>query len=132
GQGDDPLAVERRPPEVLLDAGAEAGERLAEGDHPGVLQPVPVGLPVGVVAVLLAAARVAAGGLEVAARVGADPHVLPRGRDHERLDAGPLRFGYERAVGGVVREAPAAADAPEAGVGVGDVDEPGLPGGLRR
>jgi hypothetical protein len=40
-----------------------------------------------VVAVLLAALRVAPGRLQVAALVGADPHVGPRGRDRERFDA---------------------------------------------
>ena len=42
--------------------------------------------PARVVAVLLATARVAAGGLDVAVRVRADPDVGPGRRDRERLD----------------------------------------------
>src|SRR4051812_36571584 len=43
--------------------------------------------PVGVVSVLLASARVPPGGLQVAARVGADPDVVVRGRNGELRDA---------------------------------------------
>ena len=50
-----------------------------------------VGAPVRVIAVLLAAARVAAGRLQVAARIGADPDVGPRRRHRQPGDPLQLR-----------------------------------------
>jgi hypothetical protein len=69
-----------------------------------------------VVAVLLASRGVGPGGLEVATGVGADPHVLPRGRDPELRD--PLeRLGLVDALAVVVDvgEPAPPADAPDSG-----------------
>src|SRR6201999_971964 len=57
----------------------------------------------------LAAGHVPPDHLEMAARVGADPHVLPRRRDHQRLDA------LDR--GTVVQRLAVGADVPETGAG---------------
>ena len=81
-----PLAAEVAARHVLVDPLADLRQRRAEGDHPVVLGLVAHRLPSRVVAVLLAAARVAAGGLQVAVRRRADPHVRPRRRDRQRLD----------------------------------------------
>src|SRR5262245_5668925 len=67
--------------------------------------------PARVVQVLPATAVVAAGGLDVAGRVRADPHVLPGRRDHQIADAlQDLGVGHALAVGVEVLEplAPAA------------------------
>lgn len=40
------------------------------------------------VAILLAASRVASGGLQMTVLYGADPHIGPRGRNHQRPNAG--------------------------------------------
>ena len=80
--------------------------------------------PVGVIAVLLAAARVAAGRLEVAVRARADPDVLVRRRDREGADALQLgRLAHPLAVGADVGEVVADADAPDAGRLVADPDQ---------
>src|SRR4029079_19622315 len=91
----------------------------------------------GVVAVDLAALRVAAGRLEVAERVGADPDVLPGRRNRERPD--PLQrlaAGDPPSVGVDVGEAPAGAAAIDAGLRIGRVAETsarlGLVGHARR
>src|SRR5690606_39512177 len=55
------------------------------------LEPIALLAPLRMVEVLRAARRVDAGRLDVAVGVGADPHLGPRGRDHERLDALPQR-----------------------------------------
>src|SRR2546425_12706621 len=71
--------------------------------------------PARVIPVLFAAACIAAGRLQMAARIGTDPHVGPRRRDDERLD--PLELGAIRnrpAVRVDVAEPFACADAADA------------------
>ena len=68
------------------------------------------------IAVLLAAARVASGRLQVAVRARADPDVLVRRRDRERADALQLgRVAHPLAVGADVGEVVADAEAADAG-----------------
>jgi len=79
-----------------------------------------------VVAVLLAAARVARGRLDVAVGIGTDPDLGPRRRDGERVD--PLALAPIRdaqTVGQVVGPAGADALARDAALVVGDVAQPG-------
>src|SRR5204863_8464424 len=79
-----------------------------------------------VVAVLLAPARVARGGLDVAVRIGADPDLDPGRRDGERVEALALdRIADRRALRRVVAPAGAAALARDAAHAVGDVAQPG-------
>src|SRR6185503_21217947 len=65
----------------------DARQGAREGAHPAVLGVVAHFAPARVIAVLLAAARIAAGRLEVAIAVRADPHLFPGRRNRERLDA---------------------------------------------
>ena len=65
---------------------AGPGERAPEGEHPVELLGITAGPPVGVVEVLPSPGRVGADGLQVPVGIGTDPHVLPRGRDHQRPD----------------------------------------------
>src|SRR5262249_6267983 len=68
-------------------AAANARYRAAEREHPAVLDLVAHLSPALVIAILSAAARIAADRLQVAVGIGADPHVGPRRRDGEPLDA---------------------------------------------
>src|SRR5947208_3069811 len=52
--------------------------------------------PIGVVLVLLSSAGIAADGLDVAARIGADPDVLPRRRNGQGANAGERRVIMDR------------------------------------
>ena len=72
--------------------------------------------PTRVIAVLLAAARVAPGRLQVTAGIRADPHIGPRRRDDQRLDPCQLgRRGNRAAVRPDVANACRRANAPDAG-----------------
>src|SRR5690606_12207939 len=75
------LAVDRRP---------DRAQRAPEAREPDELLAVPVRAEVRVVAVLLAAARVAPGRLQVAARVRAEPHPAVGRRHGERVEARDL------------------------------------------
>ena len=68
--------------------GSKVGQSARELDHVIELLLVPPQPPHVVVAVLAPAPGVDADGLDVAAVVGADPHVLPRRRDGQGADAG--------------------------------------------
>ena len=67
------------------------GSDLAEGQHPAELGLVPHLPPLRMVAVLFPAARVAAGGLDVAVGRGTDPDVGVRRWNGERPGSGPAR-----------------------------------------
>src|SRR5690606_6942261 len=88
GDGEDFAQGELLKAQVAVDGLADAWEGAAEGDGAMVAGLVAGGLPLGVVAILLAAAGVAAGGLHVAVGVGADPDAGPGGWDGEGADAG--------------------------------------------
>src|SRR5205085_10713631 len=80
--------------------------------------------PLGVVAVLLAAARIAPGRLQVSVRQRADPDLLVGGRDRQRPDAAQILFAaHALAVGPDVGEGIAFADAPDSGYVVADPDQ---------
>src|SRR5262249_22763509 len=112
---------------------ADDGEGLAEELHAFVLGFVADFSPAGMIAALLAAFGVAAGGLEGCVGAGAGPDVGPCGRDDEGLDTGDEDLvGDEFAVGVEELEALAATFAGEAGHFVGDVAKAGEFGGLYR
>src|SRR5439155_18702208 len=73
--------------QIGVGARADARQRARERDETAVLRFVAHFAPARMVAVLLAAARVAAGRLQMAGRDRANPDVGPRGRDRERFDA---------------------------------------------
>ena len=73
-------------PQVHCDPISEIGERGAERLESSELRAVPSLAPDVVIAILPSTGGVGAGRLQVAVGVGADPHVLPRGRDRERTD----------------------------------------------
>src|SRR5688572_29975509 len=73
--GDDLFPGEAVLAQILIDALANARQRAPERDHVLVFRLVADLPPFGVIAVLLATARIAAGGLDVAVRRGADPDV---------------------------------------------------------
>src|SRR6185436_13697951 len=86
-----------------------------------------------VVAVLLAAFAVAAGGLQVAVRERADPHVAPRRRNGERADARELLLVLDLlAVHADVAKAAAVTQATDSGARVEDVLQPGVGRRLHR
>jgi hypothetical protein len=92
--------------EIGLHPPAQRGQRVRELDHVLELLQVALAAPFVVVAVLLAPGGVGAGGLQVAERVGADPHVLPGRRDAERADPGEhVGVGHPAAVAVAVLEA---------------------------
>ena len=72
---------------MAFDPLADIRQGFAERGEALVLGSITYFAPPRVVEVLLAAARVASGGLNVALRIGTDPNVGPRGRDHQMPDA---------------------------------------------
>jgi hypothetical protein len=120
--------------EVGAGALADLRQRLGEGEQPSVLHLVARVAPPRVIAVLLAAARVAPGRLHVAARIGADPDVGPRRRDRERVDALNLRAIGDGAAARVdIAESAQAAQPPDAGRAlIADVAQAGGLGGVGR
>ena len=91
-------------------AGGAAGSDSREAHHPLELLAVAALAPARVVQVLPAAGGVDAGGLKVAERVRAQPHVLPRRRHGELADPIEDCLGLDRAaVLVLVAEAPAPA-----------------------
>lgn len=95
---------------------ADGGQGLAEIQHTLVLRTVAYFPPALMVAVLLAAPVVAAGRLDVALGVGADPDVGIGRRDRERLDAAQRLLVLDgRSVGIAEAETLAGLAPPDAG-----------------
>src|SRR5690606_25461542 len=94
---------------------------------------VPAGRPALVIAVLLAALRVAARGLQVAVLVRANPHIGPGRRDAQRPDAFAGGCRGDLPAGGIdVPAAPWRTPAPDAGLEVAAMDQRSTPNGVRR
>ena len=93
--------------EIARHLRADDRQRLSERQHVLVLVLVAHRPPAGVVAILFPAARVAAGGLDVAVRIGADPDILVGRRDRQLADA--------RDRGGIADRAAACIDEAEPG-----------------
>src|SRR5688500_9915194 len=72
---------------VAAQPAAQGRQVFAEFAHAAELVAVTQAAPVRMVAILLAAARIATGGLQVAARIGTDPDIAPRRRYRELADA---------------------------------------------
>jgi len=107
---------------VLLYLAAQLRQRGAECNHAREFIVAAHLLPARVVAVLFAAAGIAPGGLQVPARVRADPDILVGGRDAQARNAGQLGRTPQLLTGGaLIDEAAAAASAANARQLVGDV-----------
>src|SRR5207247_631470 len=117
--------------QIALHALADLGEGLAELEHAAEFRLVARLAVQGMVAVLLAAARIARSRLDVPFGVRAYPDVGPGRGNRERVD--PLALGLARdalALRPVVSPALSRTLAPDAGEAVGDVVEPGAEGRL--
>ena len=131
--GDHLLAPEPAAAEIGLDGAAQPRQRAGEVDQVGVFHLVAAGGPAVVVAVLLAAAGVLAGRLQVAVVAGGDPDVGPGRRHRQRGDAVEDRgIGDGAAVRPDVGEAAAGAAAADARLGVAAVGQRDVAGGRAR
>jgi hypothetical protein len=111
-------------PQVVLDAAPDHGQHSSEGDHSGKFVLIADGAVRGMVAILLAAAGSATGGLKMPVGRRADPDLGPRGRNGEGTDAGKLSLAAQRlAIRTDVTEGLAAPDALDAGSRPVDVAE---------
>jgi hypothetical protein len=111
--------------DVLLDVLAHLPQHVAQLDHPLELRVIAVRAKVRMVAVLLAAARVARRDLQMSFRDRTDPHVAPRGRNHQRAKATNVRaLADDAAVRIDVREAPAGSAPADARLRVRHVSQP--------
>ncbi|MCW0466763.1 hypothetical protein NB705_003836 [Xanthomonas sacchari] len=116
---------------VATQAPAQPRQGLAEGDDALELAVAAHLRPVDVVAVLLAPARVAAGGLQVAVVARADPHFGVGRRDRQLADAlQGGRIAHRAAVRQTVAEPLAGAAADDARLLVADIDQARAAGGL--
>src|SRR4030095_11024625 len=114
--GEHLLAWEAGLAQVGRRALADARARLGALDQASVLHCIGDAAPARMVAVLFAAARVAAGRLNMAERIGTDPHIGPSRRDRERFDPLDLgAIGDRAAVPIDVTESPQRAEPADAG-----------------
>src|SRR4051812_42496526 len=99
GRGEDLFARKPFLAKVRRGAPPNAPERLRKRRQAAVLELV-AHLPESrVIPILLTAARVAAGGLQMASRLGANPDFSPRWRNDERLDAGEIGAAHLSTIG---------------------------------
>ncbi len=120
------LARQAVAPHVGIEPRADLRQRPTENQHAVELVRVAHRAPLGVVAVLLAPAVVAAGRLDVAARMRADPDVGPGRRDRERAQPADLGGLLDRpALRVAIAEGAARAPAGDPGHAVGDVAKAG-------
>src|SRR5690606_5902064 len=98
-RGYDALITEAASAQIGLHLQTQAGQDLGEVSEGFELGEVTLLGPVGMVAILLAAALIPAGGLDMAAGIGADPHITPCRRNGEGADAGNGGLVGARAVG---------------------------------
>ena len=136
--GQHPRPRQRRRLQIAHHATTKDRQRAPEGEESAVLGRVTHLRPSRVIAILLASALVAAGGLHVAVGALADPDARPGRRDHQRADARERRGVADDAALRIAIDRPLATDlSRDARLVVRDVaqvDEFGrvLPGGLLR
>jgi len=127
------LARHARALEISIASLSDLWQDLGEGEHAVVLDRVAHFAPASVVAVLLPAAGVTAGRLQMTAGVGADPDVGPGRRDRQPLDpADDLLVTDQAAVTTEITEGLAGALPADSRAEVGDVAKPGGPRRLHR
>jgi hypothetical protein len=123
-RGEDLLARQAGASDVLLHLTADARQCLAEGEHVGEFGFVAQLAPARVVDVLLAPSRIATHGLDVAVRIGADPHARPCRRNAQRLEARErVGIADDPTVGIAVDEAFARAVPRDPGRAIADITE---------
>jgi len=123
----DLLARQAGQRQVAAQPSPQPGQRLPERDQAHELAAIAEDAPARVVAILLAPPRVAAGRLQVTARIAADPHLGVGRRHRQRADARQLcGVADPCAVGIEVDEARPAAPAADTGRVVAHVDQAGL------
>ena len=115
-----------RPGEIVAQRRAELRQRRAEVGEAVELRAVTDLAPPRVVPVLLAAAGVPARRLQVPSRIRADPHIGPGRRNGEAVDPLPVRSAHGAAGRSGVGEPTTTSLAPDAGLGVHDVAQPGV------
>src|SRR5690606_38898954 len=116
-------------PQVAPEAATQAGQGIGEFRKPRKPRLAPQLLPLRVVAILLAPARIASGGLKVPAFTGADPHRGPCRRNGQCPDACKLAVVADAgAIGRAVAETATTATPADARLAVVDVAQPGLRG----
>src|SRR5688572_5198233 len=130
--GEDLLAGQAWFRQICGGARPYPGQRGSELQHAVVLRLVARRTPIGVIPVLLAAARVASCRLQVPARIGADPDVRPRGRDRQLRNPLQLRGAPDSPALTVILEAETAHPASDAGTIVGDIAKTRGAGRLNR
>src|SRR5258708_34312196 len=85
--GEDALTRQASKREIRLDAGADARQDAGEEQHAPVLRLVAHAAPARMIAVLLAAPRIAPDRLNMAVGIRADPNIGPGRRHRKRPDA---------------------------------------------
>ena len=129
--GDDLLLAEGVTAKIGLDLGADRRQGAAEGGHAGELGLVARRPPARVIAVLLAAPGVAAGGLDVAERVSANPDLFVGRRNGQFLDPGDhRRIGDQPAVRVDIDEAAVQSSSADARFVVVHIAKAGFEGGV--
>ena len=128
-RGYDALARQLALAQVPVKPLADGGQRARELGQAEILHLVAARRPALMVAVLLAAALVAPGRLQVAVGVSADPDVRPGRRNRQHADAVErCGIAHRAAVDLLVAEALAAPPTPDARFGVADIGQGRLPG----
>src|SRR5438270_2589708 len=86
-RGEHPLSRQTAPPEIGFDALPDGRQNPAKRQHLAVFRLVANLAPTRVIAVLLAAALVPSGRLDMAVWIGTDPYRSPGGRNRQRTNA---------------------------------------------
>ena len=116
---------------IFPDVLAKARKGIGKHNHMLILHVLAYLAKLGVIAVLLSPSRIVTGGLDMAVRVGANPHSLPGRRDRERADARQDGLvGDDLSARGTIAEALARPASCQAWIIRGRVGEPGELGGV--
>ena len=122
--GQNLFARQARERKVQAQPSAQTGQRFREIGHPLEFLPLAQKAPLRVIAILLAATRVAARRLDVATRIRADPDVVVRGRNREARNALDFcRLGQRSTVGELILEMLAAAKTANSRHGIRHMNE---------
>ena len=122
--GQNLFARQARERKIQAKPSPQPGQRFREIGHPLEFLPVAEEAPLRVIAILLAATRVAARRLDVATGIRADPDVVVRRRNREARDALDFgRLGYRSTVGELILEMLAAAKTTNPRHGIRHMDQ---------
>ena len=105
-RGEHPLSRQTAPPQIGFDALPDRRQNPAKRQHLAVFRLVADLAPTRVIAVLLAAALVPSGRLDMAVWIGTDPYRSPGGRNRQRTNAlQGIEVAHQLPVGQAVVEA---------------------------